>query len=173
MFARIVKMTREEKYWRRRMEKLCEGIPEVEIARRELPGVGRVIGCTVYGEMGDGRRYYAAKAFARGTGLTPGYRQSGDHKQGGGIVRAGNHRTRWAFTQAAKSCLRCKRGAGVQVKAWIERHTRNGRRKKAIVAAARKLAEGYWRLFQYGETFDVTKAFPVKGAVLAAAEAGG
>ena len=167
LFARIVKMTREEKYWRRRVWKLCEGIPEVAVAREELPGFGRVIAGIVYGEMGDGRRYYSAKAFARATGLTPGYRESGGRVQGSGIVRAGNRRARWAFTQAAKACLRCKRGPGVQVKAWIEAHTRNGRRKKAIVAAGRKLAEAYWRLFKTGETFDVTKAFPVKKGLLA------
>jgi len=32
-------------------------------------------------------------------------------------------------------------------------------RKKALVAGARKLAEAIWRLFHWGEVFDVTKPF--------------
>ena len=48
---------------------------------------------------------------------------------------------------------------------WIEERGRHKPKRKVIVAAARKLAEGVWRLFALGEAFDLARAFPVKCAV--------
>jgi hypothetical protein len=46
------------------------------------------------------------------------------------------------------------------VKYWVLRRSRGRPKKKVIVAAARKLAEGVWRLFALGEEFDLARAFP-------------
>ena len=77
-----------------------------------------------------------------------------------GMSRAGSRHARWALTRAVVACMRCKRGPGVNVKYWVLRRTRNRPKKPVSVAAARKLAEGIWRLFELGEEFDLAKAFP-------------
>jgi hypothetical protein len=56
--------------------------------------------------------------------------------------------------------MRCKQGPGVNVKYWVLRRMQHRSKKAVYVAAARKLAEGIWRLFQLGEEFDLAKAFP-------------
>jgi len=66
---------------------------------------------------------------------------------------------RWALTRAVLSCLRCLKGPGLAVKQWVRRQQRCKPKKTAIVAAARKLAEGLWRLFTLGEAFDLGRIF--------------
>jgi len=58
------------------------------------------------------------------------------------------------------ACLKCKKGAGLVMGDWVRHRMRNKPKKMVLVAAARKLAEGVWRLFQYGEVFDLKRAFP-------------
>jgi len=56
--------------------------------------------------------------------------------------------------------MRCRKEAGMQIKAWMHNRLAKGKNKrKTIVAAARKLAEGVWRLLAWGETFDLKRAF--------------
>ena len=55
--------------------------------------------------------------------------------------------------------MRCKRGPGLAVGDWTRARARKLGRGKARVAAARKLAESIWRLFHWGERFDVAKPF--------------
>lgn len=147
-------------WWEDRVERSCQELVDVECMIDEMPGFGLVIGSTVYGELGDPRRFKSAKAYAAATGLVPGYRESGGYRTPMGMSRAGNAHARWAFTRAVISCLRCRRGPGLSVKYWVLRKCRSKPKKKVIVAAARKLAEGVWRLFAYGESFDLASAFP-------------
>ncbi len=147
-------------WWREQVEVLCRDLPAVQTMVEEMPGFGPVIASLVYGELGDPRRFKSAKAYACATGLVPGYRESGGHRTPMGMSRAGSGRARWAFTRAVISCLRCRTGPGVSVKYWVLRRCRAKPKRKVIVAAARKLAEGIWRLFNYGEGFDLAQAFP-------------
>ena len=58
------------------------------------------------------------------------------------------------------ACLRARHGPGVAVGDWIrKKEQRMGAKGKARCAAARKLAECIWRLFDYGECFDPARAF--------------
>lgn len=77
-----------------------------------------------------------------------------------GMSRAGSRHARWALTRAVVACARCKRGPGVSVSRWVLRRLRHKAKKPVYVAAARKLAEGIWRLFELGEEFDLARAFP-------------
>ena len=62
-------------------------------------------------------------------------------------------------------CLRSKKDPwGVQIRKWIELRAQYKPKRKLIVAAARKLAEGVWRLFALGEVFDLARAFPVRSS---------
>lgn len=160
----IAAATRTILLWRKRVEQLCQGLPEVKVLADELAGFGIIISATVIGELADPRRFRSAKAYAKATGLTPGNRESGGKVSPQGMTRAGSANARWAFTRAVISCLRCKKGDGAQVREWVQARTKYKPKCKVIVAAARKLAEGVWRLFALGEVFDLARAFPVKAA---------
>ncbi len=128
----------------------------------EMPGMKTVIAGLVYGELGSPKRFRSAKAYAKATGMTPGRRTTGNKTQMLPIPREGSRLARWALTRSIIACTRCtKKAAGVQVKKWVEKQVaRHKPKRKVIVAAARKLAEGVWRLITSGETFDLKRAFP-------------
>jgi transposase len=146
--------------WRQRVAELTSKFKDLRSIRTEIPGMGEITAGALYGELGDPKRYRSAKAYAKATGLTPSYRESGGKGRVGQITRAGSALARWALTRAVLSCMRCKKGAGMQIRAWMDNRLARGRNKrKTIVAAARKLAEGVWRLLAWGETFDLKRAF--------------
>ena len=147
--------------WRKNVERLCLVFPEVRAIMTEMPGMKSIVAGLAYGELGSPERFHAANAYSKATGLTPAYRESGGKGQAVGISRQGSRLARWAFTRAVLACLRCRKGPGVHVKAWVEKQVKRQKiKKKVIVAAARKLAEGVWRLVKCGETFDLKRAFP-------------
>jgi transposase len=162
LYVRIRSLTREIQRWALEVQRLSQGFAEVEQMIQEVPGLGRVTAATVYAELGNPRRFHSEKAYAKSTGLTPGYRISAGKVAGTVITRQGSRAARWALTQAAMACLRCKRGAGAQVRQWMLRRFQHRPKKKVVVAAARKLAEGVWRLFALGECWDLERAFPGK-----------
>ncbi len=161
----ISRGSRQMSYWRERVVTICQELPAVKIMSEEIPGIGPIIAAVVTAELNDPKKYHNAKAYAKATGLTPGMRESGGKAQAVGITRAGSRHARWAFTRAVISCMRCKRGVGAQIRAWVEARVKYKPKRKVIVAAARKLAEGVWRLFALGEVFDLKRAFPVKATV--------
>ena len=113
-----------------------------------------IVAGLIVGELGSPSRFRSEKAYAKATGLTPANRKSGGKSQAVNISREGNRPSRWAFTRAVLACLRCKKGSGVHLKSWaMKQMARQKIKRKVIVAAARKLAEGVWRLVRSGETF--------------------
>ena len=161
LYAQIESLSVTIAKWRKNVEKLCLAFPEARVIMAEMPGMKSIVAGLLYGEQGSPTRFHDAKAYARSTGLTPGYRESGGKAQTVGISRQGSRLARWAFTRAVLSCLRCRKGPGVHVKKWVENQVKRQKvKKKVIVAAARKLAEGVWRLIKNGETFDLKRAFP-------------
>lgn len=151
--------------WRASMSALAAKLPEVKTISQEMPGFGPIISSTVVAELGMPKRFHSQKAYAKATGLTPGYRESGGKSSQVGITRQGSSHARWAFTRAVLGCLRSKDVWGAQIKQWVELRARYKPKRKVIVAAARKLAEGVWRLFALGEAFDLARAFPVPVAI--------
>jgi transposase len=160
LWSRVAAIGEEVEHWRQRVDDLSKVFDQVALLDDQLPGVGPQIAAIVWSELGDPARYRSAKAYAKATGLTPGYRESGGRRAGGKITRQGSAHVRWALTRAIISCLRCQRGDGVAVKRWVQRMSRRKSKKAAIVAAARKLAEAIWRLFTLGQAFDLRRAFP-------------
>lgn len=160
LWGRIQTMDEEVAYWNEQVKKLSKVFDEVVLLAQQLPGVGPVVSAAVWSELGDPGRYHSAKAYAKATGLTPGYRESGGKRVGKPkITREGSAHVRWALTRAIVSCQRCKSGPGLAVKQWTERMSKRKAKKAVYVAAARKLAEGIWRLFALGEAFDLARAF--------------
>ena len=162
LYVQIMRLGKEVKFWAAEVRRVSQSFPQLQLMIQEVPGLGAVTAATVYAELGDPRRFKNEKAYAKSTGLTPGYRISAGKHAGMAITRAGSAHARWALTQAAMACLRCKRGAGAQVRQWLERRFKQRARKKVVVAAARKLAEGVWRLFALGECWQLERAFPGK-----------
>ena len=149
--------------WDKRVAAIAKDLPAVRAIEQHMPGAGVVLASTIVAESGPMERFHTAKAFGKYTGLTPSERSSGGRTQQGGISREGSAYLRWALTQMAMACTRCKHGAGLAAGDWIrKKQKRMGCKGKARCAAARKLAESIWRLFAYGECFDAGRPFGVK-----------
>jgi transposase len=161
LYAEIESLSAQISKWRKHVARLCLAFPEVRAIMQEMPGMKTVVAGTIYGELGSPARFYAAKAYAKATGGTPGCRESGGKSQALGITRQGSRLARWAYTRAVLACMRCKKGPGLYVKRWVLKQVARQKAKcKMIVAAGRKLAEGVWRLIAWGEAFDLKRAFP-------------
>lgn len=146
--------------WEEVIGTLCEELPEVQLIADEIPGVGQALAATIVAEAGDITRFHSAKAFGCATGLTPSDQSTSGKTIHGGITRSGSPHLRWAMTQAAMGCLRCKSGAGLAAGNWMRsKQKRMGNKAKARAAGGRKLAESIWRLFNLGECFDAGRAF--------------
>lgn len=160
LWCRIQSMDEEAAHWRAKVDALSRAFDQVKVLQDALPGVGPQTAAVVWSELGDPSRYRSAKSYAKATGLTPGYRESGGRRTSQKITRMGSAHVRWALTRAVLSCTRCtKDPGGCAVRYWLERAQKRKAKKAAIVAAARKLAEAVWRLFALGEAFDLTRAF--------------
>jgi transposase len=146
--------------WNELIDELVVGLPQVDLIAREIPAVGRILAATIVAETGDIVRFTSAKAYACYTGLTPSDRSSGGKEIHGRITREGSPYLRWALNQAVIGCGRMRQGPGYAVGEWVRtKKKRLGNGSKARAAAARKLAESIWRLFHYGEIFDMARPF--------------
>jgi len=83
------------------------------------------------------------RAVARYGGLTGSPDESGKTRREKGLARAGNARVRRGMIQLAWRFLEFQKESALAN--WIEARTKNGSRKKMIVALARKLLIALWR----------------------------
>jgi transposase len=157
--AEIVRLDETIERWEEQIAKICEGLPEARMLAREIPGVGKVLSATILGETGSVQRFTSAGALGRYTGLTPSDRSTGGAQIHGGITHEGSRYLRWALVQAVVHCLRGRENPELAIGDWVRARSRRLGGPKARSAAARKLAECIWRLFNWGEAFDVTKPF--------------
>jgi len=146
--------------WESTIEEVAAEMPEVAVLRREIPGVGKQLAPVLVAEIWPIERFATPKALGRFTGMTPKDRSSAGNHRKGNMTREGSRHLRWALTQAAMGCLRSRSGSGLAVGNWIRtKQKRMGAKAKARVAAGRKLSESIWRLFHYGECFDMARPF--------------
>lgn len=96
------------------------------------------------------RRLRDRRALARYAGLTGSPDESGSRRREKGLARSGNARVRRGMVQLAWRFLIFQRGSALAQ--WYRTRTANalGSRKTMIVALARKLLIGLWRLVQDG-----------------------
>ena len=128
-------------------ERIRERIATIGWVRllKTLPGVGTILGATIYLEIGDVGRFAAPEKLASYAGLVPTVHASGGKVWQGPTPRSANHFLKWAFVEAANVIVSHQ-------KQWPERHVVRCYQRlkaskchgKAATAVARHLAESSW-----------------------------
>jgi transposase len=114
---------------------------------KTLPGVGDILGATIFLEIGKVGRFPSPQHLASYAGLVPLVHASGGKTFFGPTAKKSNHYLRWAFVEAANVIATRQKQP-----AWAERHVMRQYLKlraskghnKAAVAVARHLAESAW-----------------------------
>jgi transposase len=115
---------------------------------RTMPGVGLILGATIWTEIGEIKRFASAERLAAYAGLTPRTHSSGGKTWRGPTPRAANHYLKWAFVEAANVIAWQRRRMEKKHPHVVRLYERvKGNTKlsgKAKVAVARHLAEASW-----------------------------
>jgi transposase len=119
-----------------------------------MPGVGAILGATIYLEIGDVNRFATAQQLASYAGLTPTVWASGGKMRLGRTSSMANHCLKWAFVEAANCVV-------MQQKHYEGRHVLELYRRlksakchgKAVVAVARHLAEASWWMLRKKQAY--------------------
>ena len=112
---------------------------------KSLPGVGTVLGATIYLEIGAVTRFACAERLASYAGLVPVVHASGGRTFYGPTSKRSNSYLHWAFVEAANlAAARRKVHPERHVSRLYERLRPGKGHQKAAVAVARHLAESAW-----------------------------
>jgi transposase len=148
-------------------ERISKRIGSIGWCRRlkTLPGVGEVLGATIYTEIGDVKRFRSAQHLASYAGLVPIVRASGGRTWLGPTSPRSNHYLRWAFVEAANAIVaQQKRREGQHVIELYRRVKASTKcHNKAAVALARHLAESSWWILTKAQDYRPPR--PVAAAV--------
>lgn len=116
---------------------------------KSLPGVGDILGATIYLEIGDARRFATPAHLAAYAGLVPSVSSSGGKTHYGRTSQQANHYLKWAFIEAANLTVIHRDKYGKQhVGQLYERLKSRKCHGKAATAVARHLAESSWWILQ-------------------------
>jgi transposase len=108
-----------------------------------VPGIAEYSAVVIMGEICNIHRFPTSDQFCAYCGLAPSIRQSGDSLHMGAIRKNSNHRLRWLLIQDAWIAVRHDE----RLRKFFEKKKNQKGEKKAIVAAANKLATYvYWVL---------------------------
>jgi transposase len=128
-------------------ERIRERIATVGWVRllKTLPGVGTILGATIYVEIGAIERFPTPRNLASYAGLVPTVHASGGKCWRGSTPRSANHFLKWAFVEAANVIV-------TRQKTWADKHVVHLYQRlqaakchgKAATAVARHLAESSW-----------------------------
>ena len=142
-----------------KIEEIAQRYPETELLT-QVYGVGTLIALTYILTIDDAQRFEHSRDVGPYLGLTRKQRDSGDSEPELGISKTGDRLLRSLLVQAAHCILR-QRAPDSDLKAWGQGKLENSgkksnkkRKKKAVVAVARKLAVLLHRLWVTGEVYD-------------------
>ena len=110
-----------------------------------IPGVGPIAALT-FKAAEDPKRINSSSTVAAHFGLTPRRHQSGEMDNPGHISKAGDAGVRSALYAAANAMM-MRSVASYEIKSWGLRLMRRKGRRRAVVAAARKLAVVMYRMW--------------------------
>lgn len=120
---------------------------------QSVPGIAEIWGCIIAAEIGDFGRFPNADALEFWAGLTPDVKESAGRTCSGPITKAGSRTLRWALGKAA-GCLCRSDAAQERVRQRIIVRC-GGKKAKANVAMARKLARILFAMVRHGELYRV------------------
>jgi transposase len=124
-----------------------------------IPAVGERVAVTLFAWIGNVRRFPSARSLASYAGLVPSVRQSAEVNRTGGVTKEGSKQLRRILVQAGHVLLwRCTSEQAAPLRALPERvHTSRGRRKIAVVAAARHILKIAYYVLRDDTVYDPTK----------------
>lgn len=128
-----------------------EALPEAyEKAARiaQSKGIGAVTALTLALELFGWREFRNRREVGSVAGLVPTPYNTGESAREQGISKAGNARVRRVMIEAAWSWLRYQPESALSK--WFNAKFAAGKRKKGIVALARKLLIAFWRVAETG-----------------------
>jgi transposase len=141
------------------IEGIAKKYPEMKLLK-QVHGVGTLIALSYILTIEDAERFGHSRDVGPYLGLTPKLRDSGDSQPELGISKAGDQLLRRLLVQGAHCILR-DGAPDSDLKAWGKAMLQTGgkkvskkRKKKAVVAVARKLAVLLHRLWATGEVYD-------------------
>ena len=121
---------------------------------QSLPGVGEVLGATLWLEIGAVERFVRAQDLASYAGLTPTVHASGGKTRMGPTSKQANHYLRWAYVEAANCIVRHQdKYAHYHVGRLYARIKAKGCPAKAKVAVGRHLAEASWWILKKKQVY--------------------
>jgi len=126
---------------------------------RTIPAVGERVATTIYACVGDVRRFPTARTLTSYAGLVPSVWQSGQAARTGGITKQGAPALRAVLVQAGHVLMgRCRSPEAEPLRRIVERiHGGRGRRKIAVVAAARHLLRVAFYVWRDGTVYDPSR----------------
>jgi len=119
----------------------------------DITGIGRVLGLTIYYEIGDIRRFENVRRFSSYCRLVPGTHQSSDKIKRGKGSKQGNRYLKCAFTQAAMHAARYDK----DIRAYRDRRANktsgSNKNMKANAILAHKLGMAVFHILKDGVPF--------------------
>ena len=120
----------------------------------EIPGVGKQLDSAFVAFIGDGSRYPNVSTIGAATGLVPRLDMSSTSLRLGHITKCGNTNLRSLLILAAWSHVKAKGSGALKDRYLYMTQVQSKRKKIAIVAVARKLAELMYTLLKNGTSYE-------------------
>jgi transposase len=124
---------------------------------RTLCGCGVILAVAIAAEIGDVRRFAAARDLRGYSGLVPRVSQSGERTHIGPLVRRGNPYLRHALILVAQHFARSKCLAGTRLRSFYGRQLGRHGANPAKVALGRKLCDVIFAMLRNGTDFDLQR----------------
>ena len=155
----VEEINRQIGVYDQRIEEIAKRYREMKLLK-QVHGVGTLIALTYILTIEDAERFAHSREVGPYLGLTRKLRDSGDSRPELGISKAGDELLRRLLVQGAHCILR-DGAPDSDLKVWGKAMLQSGgkkvskaRKKKAVVAVARKLAVLLHRLWVTGEVYD-------------------
>ncbi len=101
-----------------------------------MPGVGVLVGTTIYAAVGDIGRFPDAKSLGAYAGLVPSVRNTGGNNSFGSITKEGSSALRTLLVQSAHTVMNACRSEGAKPLQAIGARVQTSRRRRKIAAVA-------------------------------------
>lgn len=139
----------------KKITELCRSKYPETLELQKIPGVGPITALCYVLTLENPERFANPRQIGAYVGLVPRKHQSGGSNPQLGITKCGDGYLRRLLVQAAQ-CLLSARGHDCALRRWgLEKVARGGKgaKKKAVIAAARKLAVTMFSLWRSGDEY--------------------